>query len=55
MLLSEKRKNNHAAVNKKQKTEKIWTLFYLTGYFMTLKMAINHIFFNRSFCSQDFF
>ena len=51
----EKRKNNHAAVNEKRKTEKIWTLFYLTGCFMTLKMVINHFFFNRSFCSQDFF
>ena len=33
----------------------MWTLFYLTGYFMTFKMAINYFFFNRSLCSQDVF
>ena len=49
-----KRENTHVAVSEK-KTEKIWTLFYLTGYFMTLKMAVNHFFFSRSFCSQDSF
>ena len=44
------------AVNEKRNTEKSWTLFYLTGYFMKpLKMAINHFFFSRSFCSQDTF
>ena len=37
-----------------RKTEKSWTLFYLTGYFMKpLKMIINQFFFNRAFCSQD--
>ena len=51
-----KEKNTHKAVNEKRKTEKSWTFFYLTGYFMKpLKMAINHFFFNRSFCSQDIF
>ena len=35
-----------------KKKQKSWNLFYLTGYFMRpLKMAINHFFFNRSFCS----
>ena len=37
-------------------TEKSWTLFYLTDYFMkSLKMAINHFFFNRSFVHYIFF
>ena len=39
----------------KRNTEKILTLFYLTGYFMTWKMVINHFFLSRSFCSQDIF
>ena len=47
-------KNSHTAVNEKKKTEKSLNLFYLTGYFMK-KIAINHFFFNRYFCSQDFF
>ena len=50
-----KREHTHAAFNEQSKTEKTWTLFYLTGYFMTLKVAINHFFFNRSFSSQDLF
>ena len=37
-------KKRDAAVNEKRKPEKIWTSFYLKGYFMTLKMAINHFF-----------
>ena len=50
------RKNSHTGVNEKTKTWKSCTLFYLTGCFMKpLKIAINHFFFNRSFCSQDFF
>ena len=41
---------------RKEKTEKSWNSFFLTGYFMKpLKMAINYFFFNRSFCSQDFY
>ena len=41
---------------RKEKLRKVGLLFYLTGYFMKpLKMAINHFFFSRSFCSQDFF
>ena len=41
---------------RKEKIHKRWNFFYLTGYFMkSLKMAINHFFFNKSFCSQDFF
>ena len=40
---------------REEKTQKSWNLFYLTGYFINpLKTAINHFFFNRSFCSQDF-
>ena len=49
-------KSSHTAVNEKRKTKQSWNLLYLTGYFMKpLKMAINHFFFNKSFCSQDFF
>ena len=49
-------KNNHTTVIEKRKTEKRWNLFYLTGYFTKpLKMAINHFFFNRPFCSQFYF
>ena len=49
-------KSSHTAVNEKIKTKKSWDFIYLTGYFMKpLKMAINHFFFNSSFCSQDFF
>ena len=41
---------------RKQKLSKSYTLFYLASCFMEpLKIAINHIFFNRSFCSQDVF
>ena len=41
---------------RKEKTEESWIPFYLNGYLMKpLKMAINHFFFNISFCSQDFF
>ena len=51
-----KKKNSHTALSEKRKTEKSWNLFYLRGHFMKpLKMAINHFFFNRSFCSQDLF
>ena len=47
-------KNTQTTVNENRKTEKIQTLFYLTDYPTTLKMAINHLFYSRSFCSQDF-
>ena len=51
-----KEKNSHTTVNEKRKTKKSFNLFYLKGYFLKpLKMAINHILFDRSFCSQDFF
>ena len=51
-----KRKNSHTTDNEKRKTMKSWTSFYLTGYFMKpLKMAINHIFFNRYFVFTRFF
>ena len=52
----EETRNSHTSVNEKRRNKKSWNFFYLTGYFMKpLKMAINHFFFNRSFCSQDFF
>ena len=55
-LLWEKRKSSHTAVIEKRRTEKSWNLFYLTDYFMKpSKMAINHFFFSRFFCSQDLF
>ena len=55
-MLFKKREKSHTAVNEKRKTEKCWTLFYLTDYFMKpLKMAINHFFFNRSFLFTRFF
>ena len=46
----ERREKTLMLQSMKKKNEEIWTLFYSTGYFMTLKMAINLFFFNKSFC-----
>ena len=56
--LYKKRDKIHIVLNEKWKAEKSWTMFYKRLFSKTLenvKMIINHFFFNRSFCSQDFF
>ena len=49
------RKEKNTAVNKKRKIEKNWTLFYNSCFIKSFKATINHFFFKRFFCSQDFF
>ena len=50
------KKREKTVIQQSMRKEKLRKNIYLTGYFMKpLRMAINHFFFSRSFCSQDFF
>ena len=51
-LLYEKRKNTHASLSQKRKTEKSWTLFYDRLFYNVFKMTINHFY---SIGSQELF
>ena len=54
-LFKKREKTFKQQSSRKEKLRKFGLSLFLAVYFMTLKIAYNHFFFNRSFCWQYFF